>query len=470
MPKNVSKINYIYAFIWLFVLTISIYGRAVEFGFFGEDFVLAKPLSEYKFFTSPDTSNLYWRPMWLFWFSLEYELFNMNASLYHAMQLILHFINLILAFTLFVRVGIPVLVGIFSVSMWSVLAGNAVPITWFSQSSDLLSMMFLLIAFHLWLYFLKSDFSNLLTAILSAIAWLFSMASKEMGFLFPFVCILSSLFWNRFYRNRVKKIPSTAFIVPLAFFLLYIISKIIYHRGVGEFVPTTEGRTDTLIVNLPLYIQLLSRIIHYCEGLFYLLVPLDLANSTKAIFISLFLTVGMLVQLFIIIKGQWRTNTGAIFLSGAVISAMFSVHAIVNPHPRTLYVATLWISLAVCSVYSSVIKRNFTKGNIEEKQSLLKAVSYSLPCLIFFPFIVMHIYLGQLVVESYSPRSDSILIDYVQKLSRPDLNLSPEKTEYIQKELSLINIEKIDINTPTYGTRGPWRTFLRGMYQKYVKR
>lgn len=446
--RNVSKIMYIYAFIYFSLLTILLYGRTIGFGFFGEDLAYTLPLSQYKFFAALDIPGKYWRPLQLLWLMLQYELFGMNASLYHGVQLTLHFLNLILAFTLFVRMGIPVLVGIFSVSVWSILAGNAVPITWFSQCSDTFSMMFLLIAFHLWLYFLKSDFSNLWAAILSGIAWLFSMSSKEVGFLFPVICILSSLFWEKFYASKVGKIPKRAFIVPLAFLLLHIIALTVFHGDFFWFVLKPEDGVQTLIANLPLHLHLLSRIVHYLEGLFYLLCPLDLANSSKAISICLFLTIVMLVQLWILIKGRWTTQ--GVFVLGVVVAAMFSIHTVINPHPRTLYIATLWISLAICSVYLKAITRNFIEFDTKEKQSVWNAVSRSLPCLIFSSFIVMHIFLGQLVVQSYSPRSDSIIIDYInwgfRESSHPFHRLSPEKIEYIQKELRFINTEKFDAN------------------------
>ncbi len=421
------------------------YGQSVTFGLVGNDFALLTPLSQYNFW---HTTN-YRRPIYTLWMSILYSLFGLNSFPMHFLSLTLHMINGCLAYFILIRIGTRPPVAFLTVCTWSLLGGNAYAIVWLSESNDLIAMLFLLSATIVWTSMCRMDQPMLVHAVLASAFWFISLLTKEVSLLWgPGMVLLGVL---KFKESRpTKKLPIRRLLIllfPLFFLAGYVLTKFIIQGPHAGLNPNAYDFTESQLKGSTTFTIIIGRIIHYIEGVVYNFLPLDLFESAVGIVIGIFIGAIFFLTLSLRNRGGhgWKDQNTIFALSWIFL---FSLHSTMTPHPRTLYIPSLGLSLLLCQLaLSEKTKKYFT-----------------MTLFAFAIYIGMQVRLGQQVAHFYSPSSEMTSISYAKILQKEIFKDRPELQVYLKDALSNMEVHKL--SEKEYRKPAPWRKFVKNLFKK----
>lgn len=194
-----------------------------------------------KFFAFPDFPYLhYWRPMSLFSFYMDYQVWGLNPAGFHLFNIIINALNAILVFLIFYVVSEKIHYSLFPALFFSIHPCHVEAVSWVSGRTDLLSALFIFSAILFFSLFLKKQKGFYYT--LTALFFLLALLSKENGVLFPLLAVILCIIIPLFTRPGEKIPKKTLFlktlVMTLPFWIIDAIYSIIHHRfsGVGEVV------------------------------------------------------------------------------------------------------------------------------------------------------------------------------------------------------------------------------------------
>jgi protein O-mannosyl-transferase len=145
-----------------------------------------------KFFAFPDFPFLhYWRPLSLFSFYLDYQLWGLNPSGYHLFNIVINAFNALLVFFIFYEITRKLFYALPVALFFSIHPSHVEATSWISGRTDLLSAFFLLAAMLLFLLYLKNK--RVLFYVLTIISFLMALLSKENGVLFPVLAMVMAV-------------------------------------------------------------------------------------------------------------------------------------------------------------------------------------------------------------------------------------------------------------------------------------
>jgi hypothetical protein len=428
--------------VFSFVMLIS-YGRTLAFGLVRDDFLLLSPLSDYRFWHSTH----YWRPVWTLWMSLQYQVFGMGPIWMHAMSLILHTVNGCLAFWLLTGMGVGSSIGLATICLWSLLGGNAYAVVWVSHSNDLIAMLFLLLATAAWVSMREP---SIRLSLIASGLWLVSLLAKEVGLFWGPAIVIATMLQGRNRRTSPQSLKSRiAILLPLVVLVGYMGAKRVAQGPWAGFNPNVHGDAVSQLKGSSTGVVVAGRAIHYAEGVFYNILPLDLFRSVPG------LTIGVLIGaslLGLLARRSWAAHWWKDDLSVGALSwlLLFSAHAMMTPHPRTLYIPTLGASFLVCTLVLSGTGRRFL----------------IVTALIVAAYVGMQVRLGQQVSDFFSPSSRETLISSAKMLRKGDFINAPDKTAYLRQSLSYVDVDKLAEETyEGLGYAGPWRRFVKATFK-----
>jgi hypothetical protein len=168
---------------WLIALAVFlIYGRSLTIGFMGDDYDILTAVGQPHFdpwMTFPAGTGTYFRPLVLSLFYLEYQLAGSTAVWYHLTNLLLHVANGLLIFALCRRIlGHRPL----SLSLALLFVAHPLGLTAVTNiNARLDSVMTLFYLASLWSFIRFSDTGHRRWLIVTGLALLASLLSKEMG-------------------------------------------------------------------------------------------------------------------------------------------------------------------------------------------------------------------------------------------------------------------------------------------------
>ncbi|MCP5047056.1 MAG: hypothetical protein GY940_07775 [bacterium] len=180
----------------ILVLNVLLYMGTVNYDFLKDDFRLIVENSRIKdfdafwesmgakFFAFPDFPYLhYWRPMTLFTFYLDYQLWGLHPPGYHLFNIIINGLNGVLVLLLFYMImgktGYAFMVALF----FTVHPSHVEAAAWISGRTDLLSTFFIFTAILFFLMYLNKK--KKLFYVITSLFFLMALLSKENGVLFP---------------------------------------------------------------------------------------------------------------------------------------------------------------------------------------------------------------------------------------------------------------------------------------------
>ncbi len=432
-----------YPYVIISLMVLVLHGRTLAFGLVRDDFFLLIPLRDFSLWHSEH----YWRPVWTLWMSLQYQVFGLKPLPMHAMSLMLHTINGCLAFWLMIQLGAGRFISLATVCLWALLAGNTYAVVWVCHSNDLIAMLFVLLATAVWASMREPCIARSLVA---SGLWLVSLLAKEVGLLWgPAVVAVGLLkYSNRPHLQRSFR-SHIAHLLPLLVLVGYLGAKYTVQGPWAGFNPNVHPDAIGQLKNSSVAVVAVGRVIHYAEGILYTVLPLDLFKSVPGLVVGVLIGVSFLGLLVYRSRAvRWWTNDVCMAALGWAL--LFSMHAMMTPHPRTLYIATLGISFLVCTL---VLSRR-------DARVLLIAT------LLFAAYVGMQVRLGQQVSDFFSPSSRETLISSAKILRKGCFDNAPDKTAYLRGSLSHFDVDMLAEETYDYlGYAGPWRRFVKAAFK-----
>ncbi len=355
----------------LFILTLVIFGQIVFNGFVYDDlfFIVSNQVIQsvvnpvYYFIhadatqpQSPLAPDIY-RPLGVWFLSLQYRLFGLDPFYFHLVSLLLHAANTILFFVLLKKILKSFTLSFLGALIFGIHPVMTETVAWAAQQSALWSWFFsflcLIVAFSESHFFEKNWRRITAIAILSFVA----VFSKEQAVILPLIYVLCLLCFNFEIKKHFKKIVATT--LPIILYLIF--------RGIflGSFVQT--GIRDLWgIGHYQMFLTMLHGFAYYFRLLFWpypLSVNYDsfpLANSlfNLPVVIS---AVFLIAIIFVAIK-FWKK--APLFSLGIfwIFIVLFPVSNLIFPtkqiiNERYLYFALPGFILAIFSIINLIFEK-----------------------------------------------------------------------------------------------------------------
>lgn len=234
-----------------------------------------------------------YHPFTILTLALEYHLFGLSPTGYHAVNLLLHLLNVILVYyTVYLLCDKPIVALVASL-LFGIHPLHVESVAWAVELKDLLYTFFFLASYIFYLKYLKN--LNKKNYAIALMLFLFSLLSKAMAASLPVVLILTDYFTGRKINRKtiLEKVP---------FFLLAIALGI-----VAVLAQKSEGTTNYIFFAFPQRILFASY--GFITYLSKLLLPLNLSpfypypvksgeNIPAQYYAYLVLTIGFIVSIF----------------------------------------------------------------------------------------------------------------------------------------------------------------------------
>jgi tetratricopeptide (TPR) repeat protein len=159
-----------------------------------------------------------YHPFTILTLALEYQLFGLNATGYHAVNLLLHLVNIILVFYTVFLISDKAGVALVAALIFGIHPMHVESVAWAAELKDLLYTAFFLASYIFYLKYLKDPQKKLY--IYAILLFLFSLLSKAMAASLPVVLLLTDYFKGRKLNKKtiLEKVP---------FFLLAILFGVV---------------------------------------------------------------------------------------------------------------------------------------------------------------------------------------------------------------------------------------------------
>ncbi len=218
-----------------------------------------------------------WHPVTMLALALEYHLFGLNASGYHAVNLLLHLLNVILVFYTVFLLSNKAAVALVASLLFGIHPLHVESVAWAAELKDLLYTFFFLAAYICYLKYLKElrikneelRIGNNKYYLLSLLLFAVSLLSKAMAASLPLVLILTDYFKGRKIDSRDA--INRVFIEKVPFFLLAIALGVVAVLA----QKTDESAQLTTIFTFPQRLVFAS--FGFITYLYKLLLPLNLS-------------------------------------------------------------------------------------------------------------------------------------------------------------------------------------------------
>jgi protein O-mannosyl-transferase len=221
------------ALFFIFVLLSFIaYSNILNSFFLADDFELIKGAKNFGPFApwTPGAAQGFFRPLVTLSIFLDYRLWGLNPTGYHATNLLFHSLNgllvLFISRALFARSKSssiePWSLATLSGIMFLVLPCHTESVTWISGRTDLLATLFCLASFRVYLMFLEKGKRSVL--ILSMLCFLVALSAKELVIIFPVIILGYDCFRDyESYSSRMTKRRLLRCLGPGVLFALVIV-------------------------------------------------------------------------------------------------------------------------------------------------------------------------------------------------------------------------------------------------------
>jgi len=203
-----------------------------------------------------------YHPITILTLALEYQIFGLNPTGYHAFNLLLHLFNVVLVYYAILLLSDKTAVALIASLLFGIHPLHVESVAWAAELKALLYTFFFLASYIFYLKYLK-DMQKKFYA-LALLLFLTSLLSKAMAASLPLVFILTDYFKGR--KINVKLLVEKA-----PFFLLAIILGV-----VAIHAQQTSGATALTSFTFPQ--RLLFASYAFTSYLFKLLLPLNLSS------------------------------------------------------------------------------------------------------------------------------------------------------------------------------------------------
>jgi hypothetical protein len=203
-------------------------------------------------FTIPASGNVFFRPVALVSYWVDYHWAHVDPIRWHAAELTMHALNAILVFALGRKLRLSAAWALFAASVFAIHGSRPEAVTWVAARFDLLAAGFVLTALLLFVSYVERPRPWLLALML--VAALLGLLSKESAFVVPaLMVIVAACRGERWWRNRiaVRAIAASGLLTLITFACRWAVVG-----GMGGYVDD-QGRTTISTFNGPLALKAL---------------------------------------------------------------------------------------------------------------------------------------------------------------------------------------------------------------------
>lgn len=265
---NQHKLNI--SLLCILILTALIYARSLSNGILSWDDMWQitynldiQTLSFHnlqKIFTS-FYSGMY-QPFVTLSYALEYNLFGLNSTIFHATNVLFHLANIALVFFLVLRITNRQIPAMFAACLFGIHPMHVESVVWITERKDVMYAFFYLSALLFYVKYLKENCNKYYR--LTILFFIFSLLSKATAITFPLVLLLVD-----FYLQRKKK--KNILIEKIPFFILAIVFSII------NIFSQSDNSSNTVLQSFTIVDRLFLISYSLCYYLSHAFVPLNLS-------------------------------------------------------------------------------------------------------------------------------------------------------------------------------------------------
>jgi type IV pilus biogenesis/stability protein PilW len=190
----------LFIFICFFLLTLLVYGNSLKNEFVFDDIPLVvknyqiRQLNNIPTLLGLGGAGSFYRPLRIVSYAIDYHLFKLNPLGYHLSNMIFHALTAFLVFLTLLRLSDNFRIALAASLLFVVHPVQTDSVTYIAGRRDILSALFYLLGFYLFLRYRKAPSILLLGAIL--LSYVLAISSKEMAVTFPALCFLYDFMEN----------------------------------------------------------------------------------------------------------------------------------------------------------------------------------------------------------------------------------------------------------------------------------
>ena len=293
----------------------------------------------------------YWRPTFVAWIILNFQLFGLNPFGWHLLNILLHVGICALGFLLLRRWGMSQILAFAITLLFAVHPVHTETVAWISGSPDLLFGLFLLAS--LWFASNYAEKRSRLDVILAMVFYAFALGAKEVAFLcFP-------LYWFVFDRAKkgenksIEKGNALAFAAPFAILaIFYFLFRWLILGEISHAVADSPNFLSAILTAPTAFIFYLKQMLFPLSlGVNYSLRPVagfELLNFVLPLIVS----IAALALFLLLVKRTFVQKIGFLLFILSLIPALnitaFPSEQIV--HDRYLYLPLLGFLMLISTL------------------------------------------------------------------------------------------------------------------------
>lgn len=360
--------KYIVDFLLLFVIVLITYFTSLFNGFVYDDFaaitknpLLQNPTKWYLIFTKEYflfSYEMTYRPLVTISYLFDYFIWRLNPFGYHLTNIIIHILNVLLIYLLSIKITRDRVFSIFNGVLWGILAINSEAVNGISYREDLLTMLFFMFAFLLYIW--EKEKGNFLLVIVVGSSYFLALLSKEMAVTFPIIVILFDIL---FYRDTIKK-SIKSYILFVFLTLIYLMLRFLISLGLiqekAQYVGGNVFVSILLTSKIFLKYILLTLFPIRLSAEYVINPPENLLNI--GILISIIIHLAVIIFSISYVKKD-KLVTFFIWFFYLSLLPVANIIPIWNPMAeRYMYLPSLALSFLICSFLFRYIKKSVGMG------------------------------------------------------------------------------------------------------------
>ncbi|MBI5476743.1 MAG: hypothetical protein HY964_08425 [Ignavibacteriales bacterium] len=380
-------------------------------------------------FTSWRQESVYYRPILLVSYIIDYNLWNLNPSGYHFTNIVLHLFSGTLLYLLLMSMLKNRWFSLFGALVFSLHPINVESVAWIAGRNDILLGLFILMMIYFYHRWNESENKNRFYLSLSVLSFTLALFTKESA---AFYIILIPVYEIILKEEKLVSLFSLKFLKRLSlFFIPLIIYLSIRVLLFGKMIGAEEVYGN---LSLSGRLQLAPAIL--MENLKFIILPvrlsidhpLDKVIWTEApwVFFAFIISILLIVTLFIATRRKSNFSFALFWIAVGLLPALNIIPLAVPILEHRLYTPLAGFSLVLASIGLSI---RFKEGNLPGK------IFISILVIIFAALTFMRIPVWK--------NSESLWLDTIAKIpssQRPYFNLAGyyfDKQEY-DKSISLL--------------------------------
>jgi len=171
-----------------------------------------------KLFSTFEQGN--YHPLTMLVYSIEYQLWELNATGYHVVNLLLHLLNTLLVFFVVRKISSRQEVALVASLLFGVHPIHVESVAWLAELKDVMYTFFFLLSF--WFYISFSKYRNQKHYWIALLCFLCSLLSKGMAVSLPVVLILTDYFLDGKFSRKKLLASIPFFVLSIVFGLIAI--------------------------------------------------------------------------------------------------------------------------------------------------------------------------------------------------------------------------------------------------------